>query len=115
MTKKPLMLIMACLVLLSGCANNDTVEVIFQPMQCEQTLWMQWYEESPQQTPQSEEEIATQYYAQVAVELKSFEKVRRDQAVCEACHECPQDHYFIAKVAEDRWDVLREEGWVLRE
>jgi hypothetical protein len=61
--------------------------------------------------PSKRRRKATQYYAQVAVELKSFEKVRRDQAVCEACHECPQDHYFIAKVAEDRWDVLREEGW----
>lgn len=98
-----------------GCANNTLVTMKFQPMQCEETPWANWYAEGNIQffKEPTESELIIAYYSNVhKIEVTEVKRVESGNAVCEACSVCPTSYYFSAKVKNPDVSKMTKEKWV---
>lgn len=94
--------------------NSPGVQTLsFQPMQCEEYAWDEWYAAGEIQyvDEPTTQQLITDYYAQEhAIEL-DVERVDTDQIVCQACSVCQTSHYFRTTMTPVDADVLEADGW----
>ncbi len=91
----------------------------FQPMQCVETSWEEWYSEAGAEfvaDPTDEELIISYYSAEHDAEIIGIETVYPDVAVCTACEVCPRGYHYIVRVSDeigpfidDGWEAVQEE------
>ena len=104
-------------------SNNQTppttpsgqVTMTFQPMQCDEYAWDEWYANNEQQyvTEPTTEQLVTDYYSQEhGIEL-SVQRVDMpsDQAVCQACSICRETYHLEATVSEADTSALEADNW----
>jgi len=107
---------LALLVVLTGCTIMDSSATVkFQPMQCEETPWEEWYAEGNIQfiKAPTDSELITAYYSNVyKIELKEVKKIEAGNAVCEACNICPTSYYFTAVVKNSDVGKMAESKWI---
>lgn len=112
-----LILVVAALFI-SGCGTEKqlTVNLNFQPMQCEETPWDRYYTEGNIKffKAPTEKEIATTYYSSKNIELISFERSESGKITCQACDICPDDHYFAATAYAKDKEQLISDGWKIK-
>ncbi len=93
--------------------NSNIVEIKFQPMQCDQNPWDDWYSKGDIKfikEPTSEELIIA-YYSSKQINIVNIQKVQSDLFVCEACSVCPTSYYYIAET--DIKYLKSLDGWIL--
>lgn len=95
-------------------SNSTELQTLtFQPMQCEEYEWDEWYAAGEIQyvDEPTTQQLITDYYAQEhAIEL-DVERVDTDQIVCQACNICQTTHYFRTTTTPVDADVLEADGW----
>jgi hypothetical protein len=91
----------------------DHEELTFQPMQCVETPWEEWYSDEGAQfvaEPTDEELIISYYSTTHDSEIIGIDTVFPDVAVCTACEVCPRGYHYDIQVADDIGPFI-EDGW----
>jgi len=94
--------------------NQDNATLKFQPMQCEQEPWQEWYAQGKVnfiKAPTDEELIKTYYGTEHGINVVSASKQNVDGATCLACSSCPKSYFFTAEVSADDASKMKELGW----
>jgi hypothetical protein len=95
--------------------SQKTVELKFQPMQCQTEPWTAWLETGDLRfikAPTDEELIKTYFGEEHRIDILSAEKLETDMVTCLACEVCQKDHYFTVIVHERSAQDLESLGWV---
>ncbi len=99
--------------------ETSMVQLEFQPVQCVQTPWEEWYANGSIQyfKAPTDEELIRDYYAQVhSIELGPVLKIAPDDvATCDACNVCARNYYYKADVVAEDASVLEQDGWAVVE
>jgi hypothetical protein len=91
---------------------DELTEFMFHPVKCVDTPWEEWYKRGNidfAKEPTDQELITAYYSEKYGIEIKDFERLEPDIAVCQACEVCPRDYYYTLRVK--RTFPLIEEGW----
>ena len=100
--------------------SQETVTLSFQPMQCEDQPWDEWYQEGNVNyvTEPTDEQLIQDYYANAhGIPVQQVEKIQSDQIVCQACNTCPTGYSYELTVQEGfvggglEEDVFSQHGW----
>ncbi len=86
----------------------------YQPVQCVDTPWQEWYSSGVIQfiKEPTDQELITAYYSQkYNITIESAERVDSGLATCQACDVCATSYYFVAEAAQGDAEKLAETGW----
>lgn len=90
-----------------------SVNLKYQPMQCQKEVWTKWYEDGNINyiMAPTEKQLITDYYVSKEIEIISINEKSNEKMVCEACDVCPKDKYYVIEVNNYDKDYLIENGW----
>lgn len=93
--------------------SQETVSLHFQPMQCENYSWDDWYTEGNVNyvTEPSTQQLVGNYYANEHGIPVEVERIDSDMMTCQACNTCPQSYRLQATVETAFADTLEADGW----
>ncbi|MCL5666290.1 MAG: immunoglobulin domain-containing protein [Patescibacteria group bacterium] len=95
-------------------AQQGTVQLTFQPMQCEDEPWQKWYSEGGIKfiKEPTDEELIMAYYGQAhSLQINSASRADSGNATCNACYACPKSYSFTATVPASDAAALEALGW----
>jgi hypothetical protein len=95
--------------------TGSTLNLTYQPMQCDKTVWDTWEANSGRRyiRAPTDAEIITNYYSSVhGIDVMNVTKVESGLMTCEACSVCPLGYRFGLTVNASVMQALVDEGWV---